>query len=89
MKKLIAGILPLLFGSVILLAGCETQGPAEKAGESVDNATQGVQDAVTPPGPMEKAGESVDKAAEGAKDAVTPDGPVEKAGENVDKAVNP
>ncbi len=88
MKKLFAGILPLLFG-VILLVGCENQGPAEQAGENIDNAARNVQDAVTPPGPVEKAGQSVDNAAEGVKDAVTPDGPVEKAGENVDKTVNP
>ena len=89
MKKLLAGILPLLFGSVILLAGCENSGPAEQAGQGIDNAAGEVKDAVTPAGPVEKAGESVDNAAEGVKDAVTPDGPVEKAGENVDKAVNP
>jgi predicted small secreted protein len=62
MKKLLVGILPLLFGMVILLAGCENQGPAEKAGENIDNAARKVKDAVTPAGPMEKAGEKVDKA---------------------------
>jgi predicted small secreted protein len=61
MKKLIV-LLPLLFGSTILLAGCENKGPAEQAGENIDNAARSVKDAVTPAGPMEKAGEKVDKA---------------------------
>ncbi len=45
-----------------LAAGCETKGPAEKAGEKVDQGIQNVKDAVSPPGPGEKAGRAVDKA---------------------------
>lgn len=60
MKKLIV-LLPLLFGSMILLAGCENKGPAEQAGENIDNAASNVKDAVTPDGPLEKAGEKVDQ----------------------------
>jgi hypothetical protein len=63
MKTLFArSILPLLFGSVIMLAGCQPAGPAEQAGQNIDNAASSVKDAVTPAGPMEKAGEKVDNA---------------------------
>jgi hypothetical protein len=44
------------------LVGCESEGPAEKAGKGVDNAAKDIKDTVSPPGPMEKAGEKVDKA---------------------------
>mgnify|MGYP001105115320 FL=1 len=68
---------------------CAPEGPAEKAGKSVDNAVQDAKDAVNPPGPVEKAGRAVDDAVENAKDAIDPPGPAEKAGREVDKAVNP
>lgn len=42
--------------------GCAEKGPAQKAGQSIDNAAQKAKDAVDPPGPVEKAGRSVDKA---------------------------
>ena len=41
-------------------AGCEKKGPAEKAGEKLDNAGKNIKDAVTPDGPAEKLGEKVD-----------------------------
>lgn len=68
---------------------CAPEGPAERAGKSVDNAVEDAKDAVNPPGPIEKAGRAVDNAAEKAKDAIDPPGPAEKAGREVDKAVNP
>lgn len=43
-------------------ASCTKKGPAEKAGESMDEAIENVKDAVDPKGPVEKAGEKVDKA---------------------------
>ena len=52
----------LLVGSFVLLAGCESKGPAEKAGESIDRGVQNVKDAVVPAGPAEKAGRAVDRA---------------------------
>ncbi len=52
----------LLLGVVVLSAGCESKGPAERAGERVDQGVQGVKDAISPPGPAEKAGRAVDKA---------------------------
>jgi hypothetical protein len=52
----------LLVGAVVFLAGCETKGPAEKAGENIDQGIQNAKDAINPPGPGEKAGRAVDKA---------------------------
>lgn len=48
-----------LFASVV---SCREKGPAEKAGENVDEAIENVKDAVDPKGPLEKAGEKVDEA---------------------------
>lgn len=47
---------------VSLLTGCVQKGPAQRAGERIDNAVQDMQDAVDPPGPAQKAGRSVDRA---------------------------
>ena len=52
----------LLAGAFATFAGCESKGPAEKAGESIDKGIQNAKDAVNPPGPGEKAGRDVDKA---------------------------
>jgi predicted small lipoprotein YifL len=52
----------LLLASVVTFAGCETKGPAEKAGENIDKGIQNAKDAVNPPGPVEKVGRGVDKA---------------------------
>ncbi len=43
------------------LSAC-SKGPAEKAGEKVDNAATAVKDAITQPGPAQKAGQKVDQA---------------------------
>lgn len=59
----ITGLACMLGGLIVLGAGCEEKGPAEKAGASVDNAVQSAKDTVSPPGPAEKAGRAVDKAA--------------------------
>ena len=45
-----------------LLTGCVQKGPAQRAGERIDNAVQDMQDAVDPPGPAQKAGRSLDRA---------------------------
>ena len=58
-------LLPLLaavLGGMISLTGCESEGPAEKAGAADRQGRQKVKDAIDPPGPMEKAGREVDKA---------------------------
>ncbi len=52
-------ILPLL-----AVAACHQEGPAERAGKSLDNAGQSVKDAIDPPGPAEKAGRAVDRAVQ-------------------------
>jgi hypothetical protein len=45
------------------LAACHQEGPAEKAGSSLDKAGQKVQDTLSPPkGPAQSAGRSVDRA---------------------------
>jgi hypothetical protein len=45
------------------LAACHQQGPAERAGSSLDRAGQKVQDTLDPPkGPAESAGRKVDRA---------------------------
>ena len=45
------------------LTACHQEGPAEKAGKSLDNAGQSVSDAVNPPqGPAQSAGRKVDRA---------------------------
>jgi hypothetical protein len=45
-----------------MLIGCETKGPAEKAGQNLDKAGQNLKDAVDTRGPAAKAGDAVDKA---------------------------
>jgi hypothetical protein len=52
-------VLPLL-----LIAACHKEGPAEKAGKSLDKAGQKIEDAVNPPGPAQKAGRALDKTFE-------------------------
>jgi hypothetical protein len=45
------------------LTGCpERDGPAERAGEKLDDAAEKVGDALDPKGPAEEAGEKVDEA---------------------------
>ena len=57
-----AGILGVAAVLGLMLAGCHEEGPAEKAGKSLDKAGQKVEDAVNPPGPAEKAGRALDNA---------------------------
>jgi hypothetical protein len=47
---------------VSFLTGCVQKGPAQRAGERIDNAVQDMKDAVDPPGPAQKAGRSLDRA---------------------------
>lgn len=44
------------------VSSCKEKGPAEKAGETFDDAIEDVKDTVDPKGPLEKAGENVDEA---------------------------
>ncbi len=52
----------LLAAAVAFGAGCESKGPAERAGESLDRGVQNAKDAVNPPGVGERAGRAVDNA---------------------------
>lgn len=54
----IVAIVPFL----IAVSSCKKKGPAEEAGEKIDEAIENVKDAVDPKGPVEKAGEKVDEA---------------------------
>lgn len=54
--------LVLIAPFAIATVSCEKKGPAERAGENLDNAVENVKDAVNPKGPVEKAGEKVDDA---------------------------
>jgi len=52
----------LVLGGVVCLTGCESKGPAQRAGENIDKGVQDAKDAINPPGPVEKAGRGIDKA---------------------------
>jgi hypothetical protein len=52
----------VVLGGSMAFTGCEAEGPAQKAGESIDKGVQNAKDAVNPPGAAEKVGRSVDKA---------------------------
>jgi hypothetical protein len=61
MRKLFFQVLSALVLMVPLVA-CQ-EGPAERAGRSIDNAGSAVRDAVDPPrGPVERLGRDVDRA---------------------------
>jgi len=60
----------LLLSCVLILTvmqACEKQGPAEKAGEAVDNAIENTKDAIEQDGVAEEAGEKIDKAVDKVK----------------------
>jgi hypothetical protein len=52
----------LPFVAALGFVGCESEGPAEKAGKSIDKGIQNAKDAVNPSGPAERAGRNVDEA---------------------------
>lgn len=58
-------LLVLLLGiSALSVAGCEEEGPAERAGAEIDDALSEAQDR------LEAAGEEVDEAADEIRDAL-------------------
>lgn len=64
LRKLIIGaaiVLPIMG----VLAACDDKGPAEKAGEKIDNAAQSMKDAIDPPGPAEETGRKIDDTFDG------------------------
>lgn len=62
----------LLAPLLSLGVGCEPKGPAERAGERIDQGVEDAKDALDPRGPAEKAGSALDRAADDAADAVNP-----------------
>jgi hypothetical protein len=58
----ISAMAALALSGVLFSAGCESEGPAEKAGAQVDKVIQNAKDTISPPGPAEKAGRALDKA---------------------------
>lgn len=63
-KATLSALFPLLVASLLPLAGAGCQeGPAEQAGENIDNAARDVRDTVDPPdGPVEAVGREIDDA---------------------------
>ncbi len=78
LKKYIPALLLVTFlGFSLATLGCDSEGPAEKAGKKVDKTVEDTKDAmsdmadkVTGEGPAEKAGEKIDAAAEKVKKSV-------------------
>ena len=65
LRKTVIGLsiaLPLMGA----LAACDDKGPAEQAGEKIDEAGESISDAMSSDGPAEEMGEKIDEA-------VTPD----------------
>ncbi|GAB4510604.1 MAG: hypothetical protein Tsb0026_12680 [Sulfuricaulis sp.] len=69
--------LSIFSASLLIAAGlfaCEQKGPAEKAGEKIDQtvekAKDKVEDVTKPEGPMEKTGKKIDEAVDKTKEAV-------------------
>ena len=52
---------------VLALGGCESEGPAERAGKQLDKT---VDELTKPMGPAEQAGEKIDKAVNDADQAL-------------------
>jgi len=66
-------LIPLFATLALCAAGCEKEGPAERAGEQLDEAAADVKDAAKAAGDqLQEAGQEVKEAAEEAKDAVDP-----------------
>jgi hypothetical protein len=55
-------LLPIVALLTLGLASCHQEGPAERAGRSLDNAGQRVGDALNPPkGPAQSTGRQIDR----------------------------
>jgi hypothetical protein len=63
--KILLASLPAL---VLGLGACEDKGPAESAGQNIDQAVENAKEAVDPQGPAERAGEKIDETVEKAKE---------------------
>jgi len=65
---------------VLILGGCQKEGPAERAGKEIDEAAERLGEAVEKKGPVERAGEKIDNAVEDAGEAL------EETGDKVKKS---
>ena len=54
----------MLSGGSFAMVGCDPEGPAEKAGEAIDEAADNVDDKIDRKGPVEKAGRALDRAVD-------------------------
>ena len=64
-RRRIATLVLAAFAASFTLTACpEKKGPAEKAGEALDEAAENMKDAVTPDGPAEDLGEKLDEATD-------------------------
>ncbi|MDO3378990.1 hypothetical protein [Geoalkalibacter halelectricus] len=73
MKNWIRFIISIIAITLSLtLVACQEKGPAQEAGEAIDEAVEdtkeAIEDAVNPKGPAEKAGEKIDDAVEETKE---------------------
>lgn len=57
----------LLLAALLLIAGCEDEGPAEQAGEEIDEAAEEAQD--TAEDAADSAGDAIEEGADEAEDA--------------------
>lgn len=57
------GILALL-ATLLILNGCDSQGPAERAGAQIDETVQELKEPLAEPGPAQEAGQKIDAARE-------------------------
>jgi len=86
MNKLYALI--IAFGLTGMISACDNQGPAESAGEKIDQTVKNVQQEVqqmtedTNEGTAEKIGESIDETAEQAAEKA------QEVGESIDKTAD-
>jgi hypothetical protein len=67
----------------LTLASCDRQGPAERAGEKIDHATEDAQDSMAKAGDkvgdaMHDAGDKIKEGAEDAHDSLTTPPPEKK-----------
>jgi len=62
--KILLASLPAI---VLGLGACEDKGPAENAGQKIDQSVEKAKEAIDPQGPAERAGEN-DEAVERAKE---------------------
>lgn len=62
---------PIVIAAILAagLAGCQKEGPMERAGKSIDQAVENAKETVRPEGTLEKAGKSVDQAIDKASSA--------------------